>query len=39
MGVRIETPRLVLRQWREGDWEGLHRAYGDPEVMRSLMQH
>ena len=29
----IETERLVLRQWREGDWVGLHRTYGDPEVM------
>ena len=30
----LETPRLVLRQWRQGDWNALHRAYGDPEVMR-----
>lgn len=30
----LETERLRLRQWRVGDWEGLHRAYGDPEVMR-----
>ncbi len=29
----IETERLLLRQWREGDWVGLHRAYGDSEVM------
>jgi len=29
----IETERLVLRQWRDGDWVGLHRTYGDPEVM------
>ena len=29
----IETDRLVLRQWRVGDWVGLHRTYGDPEVM------
>lgn len=29
----IETDRLLLRQWRDGDWVGLHRAYGDPEVM------
>lgn len=30
----LETPRLLLRQWRPGDWDALHRAYGDPEVMR-----
>jgi RimJ/RimL family protein N-acetyltransferase len=29
----IETERLLLRQWRDGDWQGLHRTYGDPEVM------
>jgi RimJ/RimL family protein N-acetyltransferase len=29
----IETERLLLRQWREGDWHGLHRTYGDSEVM------
>ena len=23
----------MLRQWRDGDWVGLHRTYGDPEVM------
>ncbi len=36
MTIRIETDRLLLREWREGDWVGLHRAYGDPEVMRWL---
>jgi RimJ/RimL family protein N-acetyltransferase len=30
----LDTPRLRLRQWRSGDWSALHRAYGDPEVMR-----
>lgn len=29
----IETERLLLRQWRDGDWVGLHRTYSDPEVM------
>lgn len=29
----IETERLLLRQWREGDWVGLRRTYGDAEVM------
>ena len=29
----IETERLVLRPWRDGDWHGLHRTYGDAEVM------
>lgn len=31
---RIETERLILRPFEAGDWIGLHRAYGDPEVMR-----
>lgn len=30
----LRTERLVLRQWRSGDWTALHRAYGDAEVMR-----
>src|SRR2546428_7458730 len=25
--------RVLLRQWRDGDWQALHRTYGDPEVM------
>ena len=29
----IETERLLLRQWRDGDWQALHRTYGDQEVM------
>ena len=29
----IETERLLLRPWRDGDWHGLHRTYGDAEVM------
>ena len=30
----LRTERLVLRQWRSGDWTALHRAYSDAEVMR-----
>jgi RimJ/RimL family protein N-acetyltransferase len=32
----IETERLLLHQWRDGDWDGLLRTYGDPEVMSWL---
>jgi RimJ/RimL family protein N-acetyltransferase len=32
----IEKERLLMRQWREGDWTALHRTYGDEEVMRWL---
>ena len=31
---QLKTERLLLRPWRVGDWTALHRAYGDPEVMR-----
>ena len=31
---KIETNRLVLRPFEEGDFDILHRLYGDAEVMR-----
>jgi len=31
---QLETERLLLRPFDLGDWVGLQRAYGDPEVMR-----
>lgn len=30
----IETPRLLLRRYREGDLEDLHQYLSDPEVVR-----
>ena len=30
----IETPRLILRRYRESDLEDLHRYLSDPEVVR-----
>jgi RimJ/RimL family protein N-acetyltransferase len=30
----LRTPRLVLRQWREGDFESFAALNADPEVMR-----
>lgn len=32
----LETERLLLRQWREDDFEDYARLCGDPEVMRYL---
>jgi RimJ/RimL family protein N-acetyltransferase len=32
----IETPRLRLMPWREGDRESFHRIASDPEVMRYI---
>jgi len=32
----IETPRLLLRRWREGDLDAYARICADPEVMRYL---
>ena len=35
-GVGLETPRLILRQFREQDVEPLAEMYADPETMRHL---
>src|SRR6185436_6683815 len=35
-GVGLETPRLILRQFREQDVEPLAAMYADPETMRYL---
>jgi RimJ/RimL family protein N-acetyltransferase len=32
--MRIETPRLILRNWREDDREAFHRLSSDETVMR-----
>ncbi len=32
----IETPRLILRDWRDEDWEPFFRHTNTPEVMRWL---
>lgn len=34
--VRLETERLLLRMWRESDFEAYARICADPEVMRHL---
>lgn len=34
--VRLETERLVLRMWREDDFEAYAELCADPEVMRYL---
>ena len=33
---RLETPRLVMRSWREADLEPFHAVCSDPEVMATL---
>lgn len=33
-GARLETPRLVLRHWRDEDLEEFHRMCNDERVMR-----
>jgi len=33
---RLETERLVLREWRDDDIEGVLAMNGDPEVMRFI---
>ena len=34
--VEIETARLLLRRWRDGDLEPYARICADPEVMRYI---
>lgn len=34
--IRLETERLILRMWREEDFEAYARIHGDGEVMRFL---
>jgi RimJ/RimL family protein N-acetyltransferase len=36
---RLETARLILREWQEGDFDGYARLCADPEVMRYLGGH
>jgi RimJ/RimL family protein N-acetyltransferase len=33
---RLETARLILREWQEGDFDAYARLCADPEVMRYL---
>ncbi len=33
---RLETPRLILREWRETDLDALARMHADPEIVRFL---
>jgi RimJ/RimL family protein N-acetyltransferase len=35
---RLETNRLVLRMFRDGDWRDLHEYYGDSECMRYTLK-
>lgn len=32
--TRIESARLILRQFREGDWRGMHAHYSAPDCTR-----
>ena len=36
MPLTLETPRLVMRQLRESDWDPLAAMYADPDVMRYI---
>ena len=36
---RLETARLLLREWQEGDFDAYARLCADPEVMRYLGGH
>jgi RimJ/RimL family protein N-acetyltransferase len=35
----LDTERLSLRMFREGDWRDLHEYYGDPECARYTSRH
>jgi len=32
--IRLETPRLVIREFAEGDWPAVHEYASDPEVVK-----
>ena len=34
--VKLETERLILRMWREDDFESYAKICADPEVMRYI---
>jgi hypothetical protein len=34
--IQLETVRLIMRRWREEDFEAYAAVYADPEVMRFL---
>ncbi|MBV9956810.1 MAG: GNAT family N-acetyltransferase, partial [Acidobacteria bacterium] len=34
MMIELETERLLLRMWRQDDFEAVARLLADPEVMR-----
>jgi RimJ/RimL family protein N-acetyltransferase len=34
--VELETPRLILRGFRESDWDDYAQMSADPEVMRYI---
>ena len=36
---QLETARLLLREWQEGDFDAYARLCADPEVMRYLGGH
>jgi RimJ/RimL family protein N-acetyltransferase len=36
MSVELETPRLLLRQWREADFEAFAAYYADPELAKYI---
>ncbi len=35
-GIRLEGPRITLREWRADDREAMYRLMGDPQVTRFL---
>ena len=35
---KVETSRLILRCFKEGDWLDLHKLYSDPECTRYTIQ-
>jgi ribosomal-protein-alanine N-acetyltransferase len=37
MAIRLRTPRLLLREWRDGDADAFATMSADPEIMRYLV--
>jgi len=34
--MKLETERIILREFKDGDWQAMHEYASDPEVVRYM---